>query len=71
MDSICGQLQNLSFQAKITILENLYLYHEIDILPVLRDVETSLHCLNYFSKTGPDINSWGVLMLYNKICKIK
>lgn len=65
--SICCQLQNLSFEAKITILENLYLYHEIDSLPVLRDV--SLFKLLCFSETSAEINSSNVSEVYNKICQ--
>lgn len=64
-DSICCQLQNLSFEAKITILENLFLYLELDSFPVLKDFWLSLryyHFFFFFSEIGVDVNSWDVLM---------
>lgn len=55
------QWQNLSFQAKMRILENFYLPPgEPDSLPILKD---------FSDETGNDINECNFLNLSNEMCQ--
>lgn len=68
-DSTCCQLQNLSFEAALTILENLYPYLELDSFPVLKDLTVFKLLTFAFSEIAVDVNTWDALMLYNKMCQ--